>query len=142
MKKMDFPYIVHTQAGGENRTARGTGTCQWDPADPLFLTLHLDVEGDPTTTWVVSRDLLAEGVYSWAPVGLSDIRVRRTMFQVVMQLRVAGHSSDVIAPREVFVDFLCDTLDQIPSGEGVETEILLSSLDAFIEQVYREGDVK
>lgn len=142
MKEISFPCIVHARDEQESRTARGSGTCQWDPADPLFLTLHFDVAGDPATTWVVSRDLFIEGVYSWAPVGLSDVRVRRTMLQIIMQLQVGTHRSEIITPREPFVDFLCDTLDHIPSGEGAETELLLSSLDAFIERVYQEGDRK
>ena len=137
--RMEFDYLVHARTDAMHRTVRGRGSVEWDPANPLFLKLAMVTDGDPEVQWSVSRDLFAEGIYSYVPVGYSDVRVRRGGSWFTFELSADGQVSSVTTLRAPFVDFLCKTLDRMPSGEAAESEIILGALDAFIEQVYREG---
>lgn len=137
--RMEFDYLVHARKGAAHRTGRGRGSVEWDPADPLFLKMVLVTDGDPEVPWSVSRDLFAEGIYSYAPVGHSDIRIRRGGNWFTFELFSDGQVSAVTTLRDPFVNFLCKTLDRMPSGEAAESEIVLGALDDFIEQIYREG---
>jgi len=137
MIKKKFLSFTHTQDGHRIPVAT---QISWDPDAPLTVRADfVDPVTSETVTWYVSRDLLTEGVASARPIGVGDVKVRRTADQVVLCLN-AGDHLDMVLPFDRVSGFLEDAGKVCKPGSNEEADLVADSLDRLIAQVYEEGD--
>ncbi|MEV2276177.1 SsgA family sporulation/cell division regulator [Nocardiopsis sp. NPDC049922] len=94
----------------------------YDPSDPyaIQITFLLDVdEPDFVVAWTISRDLLTEGITSWA--GDGDVRVQvwvplPRLVSVELLDSHDGRWSRFLARRDDLADFLRHTYTLVPAG--------------------------
>ena len=115
----------------------------WRASDPYAVEMLFLVPSDDLddVTWVVDRDLLAEGLHT--PAGIGDIHIRPgagvypdcpVELTVVRLADASGWTSEIEFSTEDLSGFLEATYDQIPAG----AEHYALDLDTEIEQLLRE----
>ncbi|MEU7478431.1 SsgA family sporulation/cell division regulator [Lentzea sp. NPDC042327] len=95
--------------------------------DPHAVTMRFHTR-DQESTWLVGRELLADGVL--APAGLGDVRLRPGDGDVLVLELVTEDSHAVFhLPAEELHRFLQSTYQVVPSGrEVIDFDLLLKDL--------------
>jgi sporulation and cell division protein SsgA len=110
---------------------------RYDTSDPFAVTLSFCCGSDQWTDWIVSRDLLGEGMTARA--GEGDIRIRPSEFEpnlVLLHLESPAGHADFSADRRQLQKFLDCTVGLVPYG--YEAERL--DIGSFISQVLAENN--
>jgi hypothetical protein len=90
---------------------------EYDPADPLAVTLELD-SGSRRERWVFGRDLLADGLRSMVPVGEGEVRVQATsVLTEIIRTHGSGSSVRLRLPWWNTREFLRQSHEAVPRGE-------------------------
>lgn len=106
----------------------------WHDDDAATVSMHWTEEGRETVTWVVSRELLAQGVESDDMQGEGDFRLRRTYQPsagVLVCLQSDEGHADVRLPYQPVRDFLDETSKVTPIG----SESYADDIEAFLKEV-------
>jgi hypothetical protein len=69
-------------------------------------------DGDPISTWVFGRDLLAEGLLH--PSGADDVKVRTDADQLVLTLDSPSGHAELSTGLAMVEDWLAETLAMVP----------------------------
>jgi hypothetical protein len=105
----------------------------YDPADPFAIRVCLRTDGSPAVQWVISRDLLADGLTR--PAGEGDIGVWPSVAGGVAVVCLSLSSPDgqalLFGAHGEVSEFVHRTFDEVPAGH--ESELL--DLDAVVERL-------
>ncbi|MCL6551261.1 MAG: SsgA family sporulation/cell division regulator [Acidothermus cellulolyticus] len=107
----------HLLLDGDSRVI--TARLHYDPADPYVITVHFDTG----VTWVLGRDLLADGLHM--EIGDGDVHLRPEGDQLFLTLRSPSGEALLAASRSAIAGFMADTERVVPRG----TEHLRVDLD-------------
>jgi hypothetical protein len=107
---------------------------RYDPADPFAV--HIDIAGpDRDVTWVLGRDLLADGLRSMVPIGEGDVQVQAT--SVLTEISFMGSADDVVVLRLPWWntrEFVRLTQVEVPRGqESCDVDAWVAALTASPE---------
>lgn len=105
----------------------------YDPADPLAFTMTFIAEGEASTPWTASRDLLVEAMACSVPTGQGDVRFRRDPLSghlLVCVKSLDGHA-DIKFPLQPVADFLEQSEDD--AAEAVKD--LGAQVDEALEAI-------
>jgi len=105
----------------------------YDPADPFAVRVCLRTDGSPAVQWVVSRDLLADGLST--PAGDGDVGVWPSVAGgapvVCLSLSSPDGQALLFGAHGEVSEFVQRTFDEVPSGH--ESELL--DLDALVDHL-------
>ncbi len=112
---------VEVDTAGWIRTEQGTETVDvrlgYDPRDPMAVTLQVSAE-TRRSRWVFSRDLLADGLRSTAPLGEGRVRVRATSVLTEITVDAEDGVVDVLRlPWWNTREFVRLTCEEVARGE-------------------------
>lgn len=106
----------------------------YDPADPYAVTVQIRREHEDLL-WVFSRDLLADGLRSMAPVGEGDLQVQAT--SVLTEISKSDENGDAMVLRVPWWnsrEFVRLAQIAVPRGqERVDVDSWISELTAIQE---------
>jgi hypothetical protein len=94
----------------------------WDSADPFAVTLMFKTSRNSVVEWIVSRELLAEGLHF--PAGEGDVRIAPdTVFPdesspwwLNLTLNSPSGVAEFQVPADVLTEFLTETFAEMPPG--------------------------
>ncbi|MBX6371225.1 MAG: SsgA family sporulation/cell division regulator [Acidothermus sp.] len=116
-----------------NMSARHVLTqLRYDPSNPYAVVVRF-ITPSGTVEWVISRDLLAEGVHR--PVGDGDVHLAPDGDRLRWTLRSPSGTAVLAAPLAALGAFVADTERIVPRG----TEHRMVDLDAEIARLLRGG---
>ena len=96
----------------------------YDPdSDPLGLTMHFTQEGAGTVTWVVGFEVFRVGIHARNPVGQSDVKIRRGVGVVRVELRSPEGYVVTLFPRDPLVDYVGQCLKAAGDDFNVQQKI-------------------
>ncbi len=109
-------------------------TLSYDPVDPYAVTVQVRGEGRESS-WVLSRDLLADGLRSMAPLGEGLVQVQATSVLTEISRREADGSVTVLRlPWWNTREFLRMAQSAVPRGEeSVDVDAWVAALTAPLE---------
>lgn len=99
--------------------------------DPLGLTMHFTQEGAGTVTWVVGFEVLRVGIHARNLVGRSDVKIRRAVSVVRVDLSSPDGYVGVLFPREPLVEFVALCV-KAAGGEFAVQQKINADLDKFL----------
>lgn len=108
-------------------------TLRYSALEPFAVTATFSLSDSPAVQWVVSRELLREGLV--LPSGIGDIRLIPTESGLIIELHSPNGRAVLIAPLQPVVDFLQATYRAVP--EGHESDFF--SIDAELDLL---GDLR
>jgi len=115
------PVVLET-AGWIRRAAEAEAVevrLEYDPADPLAVRIRIGT-GPAATTWVLARDLLADGLRSMVPVGEGCVQVQATSVLTEVSRRSRDGSAVVLRlPWWNTREFVRLTQSRVPRGQEV-----------------------
>lgn len=110
--------VVNTRGwiGGRAEPAQVDVQLRFDPKDALAVTVIV-TSGSRPRAWVFSRDLLADGIRSVAPLGEGEVTVQATAVLTDIGLRSWDGSSTVLRlPWWTTREFVRLTEEEVPRG--------------------------
>jgi hypothetical protein len=109
----------------------------YDPADPFAVSISLRTDGSPAVDWVVSRDVLADGLV--APAGDGDIGVwpstSRGATVVCLSLSSPDGQALLFGAHADVCDFVERTFAEVAAGSEAE----LVDMDALVDYLLGRG---
>lgn len=109
--------------------------------DPLGLTLHFTQEGVGTITWGVGFEVLRVGIHARNSVGQSDVKVRRAVSVVRIDLSSPDGEVGMLFPREPLVEYV----GRCVKAAGTEFEVqqkINAELEHFLADPENHGREK
>lgn len=106
-----------------------TVVMSWDSRDPFAVTFAFkDIN---RAVWLVSRELLAEGLYF--PAGHGDVRIAPDDDPAWLNLTLNSPAgfAEFQVPADTLAGFLADTFDEAPLGEEISDD-LSAEFDAWL----------
>lgn len=108
----------------------------WTDRDPLMIEMGLTPASLAEVVWGVGRELLAEGLNSSEPVGMSDVKVRRTSPHAMMvTLSSPEGECHVRFPAELVASYLGRIDAVMPPGGTTEALAITHAVEEFIESL-------
>ncbi|QTE30490.1 SsgA family sporulation/cell division regulator [Pengzhenrongella sicca] len=106
-------------------------------ADPYALNARFSQGDGPPSTWLLARDLFAQGLVATqaAPAGRGDVRIWRDEDPdyLLMTFRGVAGEALIAAPAEPIERFMEATRAIVPFG--AESERIGAAVDAFVESL-------
>lgn len=99
--------------------------------DPLGLTMHFTQEGAGTITWTVGFEVLRTGIRNSSPAGYSDVKIRRGVSVVRMELSSPEGHVAILFPRQPLVDYVGQCLEAAGDDFTVQQKVN-ADLDKFL----------
>ena len=114
-------------------------TLSYNVFEPFAVTAAFILGDGPAVQWVMSRDLLREGVVM--PTGLGDIRVYPVSDTLYMELASPSGRAILEAPIAPVIDFIRTVFTAVPEGRENEYFSVDAELDMLSElYAQRDGD--
>ena len=99
--------------------------------DPLGLTMHFTQEDAGTVTWVVGFEVLRVGIHARNQVGQADVKIRRSVSVVRIDLSGPDGYAGVLFPREPLVEFVA-LCTKAAGGEFAVQQKINADLEKFL----------
>lgn len=113
-------------------------TLKYNVFEPFAVTASFVLGEGPAVQWVMSRDLLREGVV--LPTGQGDIRVYPVSDTLYMELASPSGRAILEAPIKPVIDFIHRVFATVPEGREHEYFSIDAELDQLAElRSRREG---
>lgn len=109
-------------------------TLRYSAAEPFLIRARFRLDGGRTVEWVLSRELLRDGVVTAA--GLGDIRFFPGDDGLLVELRSHQGRAFLHGALEPFTDFVAQTYALVPAG----AEDRFYSLDDELSQLLADPD--
>ena len=114
-------------------------TFKYNVFEPFTVTASFVLGDGPAVQWVLSRDLLREGIVM--PTGLGDIRVYPVADTLYMELASPSGRAILEAPIAPVIEFISTVFATVPEGREHEYFSVDAELDMLSElYVERDGD--
>lgn len=126
--------VVNTRGwvGGSAEPQQVDVQLRYDPEDALAVTVVV-TSGSRPRAWVFSRDLLADGIRSVAPLGEGDVVIQATAVLTDITMQSWDGTSTVLRiPWWTTREFVRLTEEEVP--RGCETVDVDAWVDALTEQ--------
>ncbi|WP_157970446.1 SsgA family sporulation/cell division regulator [Nakamurella deserti] len=114
-------------------------TLKYNVFEPFAVTASFVLGEGPAVQWVMSRDLLREGVVM--PTGLGDIRVYPVSDTLYMELASPSGRAILEAPIAPVIEFIGSVFATVPEGAEGDYFSVDAELDMLSElYAQRDGD--
>jgi len=103
-------------------------------SDPYAVRAQFSQDGNPTSTWLLARDLLAQGLVATeaAPAGMGSVSIWRDEDPDYVLVMLSGGDGEALlaAPAEPIERFVEATRALVPFG--AESDLIDAAVNAFV----------